>query len=601
MPIAEISKFVGGINNHIVPHLLPSEAATDMLNCNITSGSIEPLQSATSASPTVDGFASNQDLEGNRSIVKWGEEYFWSNNNSEVLESTLGYVGIESPSQPPLARPKSRGNRFIGKYQYVCTFETDDGYESAPFLPDGDLKIATVETESEVRTLVPATDVDDFNPQNYKYRKRRGYEAGARVTWQGRTWECIQSFSGEAAPQGSGNYPRYQAVQSWQYPGQAPDLWRDVTDVEVTVEGYDTIVLSNIPQPTENQVKYVNIYRTVANGGEFFLVERNEVGLTTYVDALPDSTLIAGNLLNLNQANQAPIYKSVNGDYQRFGGKYMTEVGGRFYLASGSRVYVSGQNNPHGWNPLNYREFEDTVTGMAKLANAVLVFTANRTYRISGATLEDAVQVQLPVQQGCPNWKTISYFRNRPVWQSYDGVCAYSPYTDREGEFVEIVTENRYDFTEQASFATANEDVYYLVFDNSEAVCIDFIHKSIYRRDFKAKWTWYDSDGDALYLSDGNSYTRLDGGSDLPWEYQTIDIALESLNELKDYRRIWLDNTANVTVEIYVDGTLKGEVLVRPDRKPVYLPKGTIGRVMKLRLKGQGTCEAIRIQYTKLR
>ncbi len=606
MSLIETSQFAGGINNHLAKHLVPEGQAVDMLDCVVTSGAINPTKTQVAAKPVVDGFAKYQNSAGTRSIVRWGNEFYWSDNDSEELGSTLGYVGISAPDTPLSIKPTISGNRFIGKYQYLVTFETDDGFESAATLPGFELNPAEVETRTEVRELNPEEDLQAFNALHYRPNKRYGYNAGARVSYNGRDWECIQGFYGELNQSGSlsvvTNRTRYTSIKDWQKPGQdSGKYWKDVTDTTLSIEGYDEIQIANIPKPTEAAVTKVNIYRTVADGGEFFLLDTVAPGTQNITDSIADSSLILGRLLSLSLASSPPIYRSVNGEFIQLGGKYMTEVAGNFYLANGSRVYISGQGDPHGYDPLNFREFDDEVTGIARLVGGVLVFTANRVHRLSGTTLADSEQIQIPVQQGCPNWRTITYLRNRPIWQSYDGVCGYSPYDQREGERVEIITENKYDFSRQGDFAFVVEDTLFLMFSN-EAVCIDFRSGDIYRRTVTGKWSWYDKVADKMYLSSGGGgYTLLDGGVDRKWVYESPDILGDSLNTLKDFRRIWLDNDQDVVVNLIVDDKKVNSVTVSPARKPVYLPAGTIGKRLRLRLQGEGTLQGATLQYNKLR
>lgn len=129
----ELINFSGGINNIVEPHLIELNYAHDLRNAQVKNGSIESL-SGMAPVDAVDSEIIYQD-EGKRSIVKWGGEYFWSDNETGDLGSSQGYLGIEAPTTQIAAATGEAGARFRAGsvYKYIYTFRTADGFRSGPY------------------------------------------------------------------------------------------------------------------------------------------------------------------------------------------------------------------------------------------------------------------------------------------------------------------------------------------------------------------------------------------------------------------------------------------------------------------------------------
>lgn len=132
METIAIQAFNGGINNVLEPHLLELNYANNLRNCTIHNGAIK----SAFGSISIDSQESELLFQtGNRSIVKWGGQYYWSDNDSGELGSTIGYLGLISPRKKGNARGGVAGGRFLSNktYQYFYTYRTIDGNRSAPY------------------------------------------------------------------------------------------------------------------------------------------------------------------------------------------------------------------------------------------------------------------------------------------------------------------------------------------------------------------------------------------------------------------------------------------------------------------------------------
>lgn len=127
-----IENFSGGINDEIEPHLLDSRFSKNLKNCLVTNGAIKSSREL-QVTDIVDSNLIYQ--TGERSIVHWADDYFWTDNDSGEIDSTQGYLGVEASLNNLTAEDGDAGGRFPeGEvFQYFYTYLTSDGYRGAPY------------------------------------------------------------------------------------------------------------------------------------------------------------------------------------------------------------------------------------------------------------------------------------------------------------------------------------------------------------------------------------------------------------------------------------------------------------------------------------
>ena len=605
MPEFHLTEFNGGLSNRIRPHLLQPNNATALVDADVVDGSVRPFSASVNSDTTNDYF-NRQTHTGSRSIVKWSGSYYWSDNDTGTLGSDLGYVGIDPPAGLATLEAKERGNRFAGVYQYLFTFETANGFESA-YNPIEDVSLrSSINTAIEERTLVPATDIDEFNPSHYKHRKRRGYEEGDMVNYNGLTYRAKSGFAGEkteGAGQAASNAPRYRKIATWQYPGaDSGRHWEDITGEVVTILGAQSILVSDIPQPaTGSPVVRTNIFRTIADGGTFYFVDSVK-GSTTYLDHNDDVKISLNRTLDLGALNFPPIsVETGDEDWTTVGGKYLTVEDGTFYLAYGDRVYLSAQDNPHGWDPARFLEFDDTVTGIAAEDRGVLVFTNNRTYHVTGTKLSDVVRRWVPNYQGCPNWRTISYLFDVPIWMSNDGLTKFGYEPNISVERISVLSEKIHTFSKLVTFAVVANDIYYAFRSDGKCTCVDFRRGGIiYERSLDADDAVYDGDNDRLLIKKGGQVKIVDDGDPLTYEYVSGDLNFGTA-EPKRLRSVYINASDDTTVTAHVDGELKFTSTSKgtKDRR-LYFTPGLVGDYFRIGFSGTGEVRRASIEYNNV-
>lgn len=248
---------------------------------------------------------------------------------------------------------------------------------------------------------------------------------------------------------------------------------------------------------TPDGVQQVKLYRTAAEGADFYLVKvfTASEALTAHEDKLADLDLLFCEPME-------SLYYLPPPD----GGKYLTECGSTFFLAVEDKLYFSEIGNCQAWNPSNWISFDDTITGICVEFQGLLVFTANRVYRVTGNDALTIAKLEIPTRQGCANWRTIATLSNAPLWMSNDGICMW------DGQSVKLLSFQRWKLDSPPVFGFAANDRYYLVSETGTAVYDLRAGGVFYEISLDADYAWYDVDLDLAYYRRNGQYYELERG-----------------------------------------------------------------------------------------
>ena len=323
----------------------------------------------------------------------------------------------------------------------------------------------------------------------------------------------------------------------------------------------------------------VNVYRTVAEGAEFYLLESltPEEAAALRTDKLADNDLLMHNVLE-------SLYYLPPPD----GGKYLTEQSETFFLAVGDKLYYSEVSNCHAWNPSSWISFEDDITGIVEEFQGILVLTANRVYRVTGNDVLTIAKQEIPTRQGCTNWRSCATLSNAPIWLSNDGLCMW------DGQSVKLLSFQRYRIDNTPRFAVSANDCYWL-FGDRGVIVYDLRSGGIfYSLSTLADYAWYDVDKDTLYLRregvyyrQGASRTRRTGfyrsallGGNLPLtQMRKLRISSSGMVE------VTLRNHLN---KVVFKGTVPGGAT-----REIWLPSGKWTRGCEIEVSFTGTLREI--------
>ena len=220
-----------------------------------------------------------------------------------------------------------------------------------------------------------------------------------------------------------------------------------------------------LPAVWPTGVDKIIIYRTTDEGNTFYYINEHDstdIG-STFNDTELDLDIVFRESMNT-------LYHLPPPD----GGKYLTERDGIFFLAVGDRLYFSEPANPHAWKVLSWIGFNDTITAIGQEFSGIIVFTANKAYRVTGTDADTIMKTEIPGNQGCPNHRTFAMLSNTPVWESNDGICMW------DGSAVKLVNYGRYNIGFTSIHAVSGNDAYYLFHENG---CV--LPRPSFRRHFQ--------------------------------------------------------------------------------------------------------------------
>lgn len=131
-----------GMNDWKDPGLLDPNTAVMLKNADITSGKLSGIKLPRRLNFT-DPVQLGHFGKPGRSVVKWYDRYYWSNNeawSSPYYGGNIEGLGVAYPSaNPTLSSESPVGSGLSGTYKYCWTYVNRNGWESAPCAEDGAL------------------------------------------------------------------------------------------------------------------------------------------------------------------------------------------------------------------------------------------------------------------------------------------------------------------------------------------------------------------------------------------------------------------------------------------------------------------------------
>lgn len=490
MAVFSAYRFDGGMNDVINPQLLEPNSGTLFYNCELEDGKIRGIKDIVyngSRSPEQLGHYGNR----NRSLVKWFERTYWSDNvtnSAPFFGGNEESLGIPYPDAPPSLEAVGDAG-LTGSYRYAVTFVNANGWESCP-----------------------------------------------------------------------GSYDGYYS--------------------EISVEGKKI----NVSCPAFPQgISYAKIYRTVDHGAEFYYVGKLEHSGDVHLDDMSDVDAQLGEVLSTFDHFPPPDR-----------GRYICEAQGTFFLAVDSRLYYSVNGNPHAWPPLQFIGVDDTITGISREQQGILVFTRNNAYQIVGFNSPDTItKNSIPGNQGCVSFRSLSSVNNNPIWLSNDGICLW------DGNVISIISKERIRITDlSVRYSVSANDAYYLMFKDSIIVFNLRLGGVFYKLKFTydMEYAWYDADNDILYFTINNAAYRFNSGSPREFEYHSPMIGKTYLVK-KKFRDIFINCTREASLKVNIDGKDVFEIVVPPGMNKVKFPMHMVGYDCFVNIKSKGVLNEYSVTF----
>lgn len=491
-----------------------------------------------------------------------------------------------------------------GTYRYQLTFVDEDGVESAPTVP------------GETYALV-----QDFRPPGANVQTVTIRPAARRVS-DVTMVQLPQGSSQVAGVQGPPGHPNIQTGQLQTNRVAPPDPYQEVIVDGLSVEDYagpfawlmEITGLGNLA--VRPGTEFINIYRTVADGVDFYLARTIKV-----VDGVPDSFIdavhdyvLTGNPLCAVRNLFPPVYVEEGDGFVKRNGRLLTEYAGRYYLASGNRLYFS-EFSLHYWDVANYLQFDTDVTAVRVFGQTLVVTTRDGIYSVFGTGPQDYV-VGKKSTVGCADSNLVAlaggvlmFVANNDIY-FYDGGAAVSATN-------EIVQPGVYNFA-GARYCFVFENVLYVVIPDGKGVESIVFRYDLLERKLMPDLTWQ-GDPLAIFVDEGRGFvhgvvsmtsnhsgfgvvatfitTLLPGnGADATYTYRTGRVD-DGAKLLKRYNLIYPFFTdGDLDIQVLVDGRLRTTIRAQRDRH--YLPDGLVGFDIQLLLQGDATVDRIDYDFT---
>jgi hypothetical protein len=182
---------------------------------------------------------------------------------------------------------------------------------------------------------------------------------------------------------------------------------------------------------------------------------------------------------------------------------------------------------------------------------------------------------------------------------SYDGLCGYQNIDNREGKYVNIISEGVYKFDEMPLHSAVWNDVYFAFYEDY-AVCFDFKNKlQVYRRSIEADYAIYDNQTDKLLVYLDDVVYSVGDGDDLEWTFLTVYFHAKQIGVNHHFRRYWIVSSGEVEVNAYTDIKTAEKVTVKgTGRRKQFLPAGMRGQYISFIISGNCVLNSIDIEFS---
>ena len=380
------------------------------------------------------------------------------------------------------------------------------------------------------------------------------------------------------------------------------------TAVSVTPSS-DKVDLSSIPVSSDAQVDTREIWRTVAGGAAFFLLDTIDDNVTTiYTDNIPDTSL--GIQLPVDNTPPLDTYDGCFGPQDARMWWYRIDIAGQR-----GRVYYSPKSRPESVEGfIDISPDDDGVQEMFVLNSQLYAITKSKVYQISGTAEEGLFTTpEIGGTLGIVNPFTLAVHSTGAFYQAQDSVVKFdgtrsSPVNPLpvQGIFKGKTLENISAFTGLVAAASENE---YFISDTTNTL-VFHIEKQTWRDlGIGAKAFFFEKETGQLQAS-FNSKTLLledemtttDDGTAISFEVELPSVsASPDRKGILRYIYVEIDTTSqNITSTLLLDGTeVALPVLNTSGRTVQQLPVMKYGNIAGVRFAGSLTakCKIYKVMF----
>jgi len=339
--------------------------------------------------------------------------------------------------------------------------------------------------------------------------------------------------------------------------------------------GYAAI--SNIPVSADPQVTHKRLYRVGGLLGEFTQVTQLANGTTSFIDNIKD-TAVQGHILDTTIAFPAPQ-----------GLKYLQEAYAMLFGAIDTYLRFTPVGKPDQWPDSYYLQFDAPLTGIAPVANGILVFTKYRTYIVTGTGPTSLSQYLLSSDQGCIAYESVQLIATEAVWASTDGLCSSS------GNRPIVITKDKLGkITLNPIDSVIYDEAYYLMEANNKI--LSYKGGIIARYDLNVSSLAIANDSLFGYR-DGKLWEFFTGSTPASFNFTSARFTEGKFTANKTYKKIFLYSRGHVIINILInDVIVQTKELNGEDSFTIQVPQ-ELQRGFYIQFQLEGTGEVSELEY----
>ena len=346
-------------------------------------------------------------------------------------------------------------------------------------------------------------------------------------------------------------------------------------EVDLSNGGY--VVQTGLVASTDPQVDKIRVYRIGGNLTTSTLVSELNNSTTIYDDRNGDSDL-TGQLLLSSIALDAPA-----------GLAFLSTAYAMLFGALGSQLRFTPIGEPNSWPALYFLDFDLDITGIAPVANGILVFTKYETHLVTGTGPLSLSKQKLSADQGCLSHKSIQVMGGTALWVSTDGICTSS------GGTVQVISKQtlgklKADIVDSAVF----DESYYTLDSAGHVLKYDFAYGNVY--------VTLTPNVSSLTIANDTLYGYRDGelfefyaGTEATMKYKSPRFIEGSVTEQKRYKKFTIFHEGDIMIKVIIDNVLVAtHTLTGTDSTEVQVPSDKQrGHFVQFEIEGTGTVHEI--------
>lgn len=342
------------------------------------------------------------------------------------------------------------------------------------------------------------------------------------------------SIIGEAAATVQYAYTYYDSVEGVE---SAPSPLSEELNLNA---GY-SVDITNFAPSENSAVDKIRLYRIGAYSTDFTLLIELPIATTAYNDNIKTVDAV-GSLLD-SYFNNAPVS----------GLQYLVEAYGILFACKGDTLYYTEVGKPDAWSSVNVIHLPADITGLAPIAEGLIIHTIDKTSVLLGTAPETFRLVTISKEHGCLNHRSIQYVSNTLVWEAADGICAYSSGS------ISVITRDKLDrqvFNSRTS--TVYNGQYFLALLDGSVFVMDTRLNTTYKTiKFEGKYILNVKAFDnKLYAVIDGELSELFTGDVLDLHYVSPEFTEGDAAVTKLYNNIYVRANGRFSFSVLIDGVV---------------------------------------------